>query len=488
MLVQPEATTVTWSTPECPFSIECSSRVLDDIRLSVNDAFFSLPRGGAEIGGILLGGWQEGRLTITDCAALDCEHALGPSFTLSLKDETRLQELIAAATGAGRVTVGWYHSHTRTGVMLSDTDLTIHNRFFPETWQVALVVKPHTLEPMRGGFFFRGHGGIIHSSASYREFPIDSQPLRQVPRPVPVETAEQPASRPEPVGGAIVDVRAEPEAAAAPVAPVVDIQAEPEEPPAVPIIDIRPEPEPQPEPAAAYEAAPEAAPPGEPLAPAAAPIPASFERRPEPTPRWLKVLVAVGVAVGAGGAGGVLYAVRDVWYPAVTALLHGPPGKAAAVPIGLNTVDAAGQLQIRWNPNAGAVRSATGASLEIVDGDAPRNAVRVEARQLASGVLTYQRRNERVDVTLALDEPGGTEVRQATSFLGPKPPAAVAAGASPINRDREETLRLAADLRAQLDAERERSRRLEKDLAAARAQLREQQLRRLGKQAAPGGQ
>ena len=489
MPVQPETATVTWSTPECPFSIECSSRVLDDIRLSVNDAFFSLPRGGAEIGGILLGEWQDGRLTITDCAALDCEHALGPSFTLSLKDETRLQELIAAAGAAGRLTVGWYHSHTRTGVMLSDTDLTIHNRFFPETWQVALVVKPHTLEPMRGGFFFRGHGGIIHSSASYREFPIDSQPLRQIPRAVPVEPAEQPTSRPAPVGGAIiVDVRAEPEMTVVPVvpvAPVVDIQAEPEKPPAEPIIDIRAEPEPAPEPTAAYASAPESAPPEEPLAPAAVPMRASSERRAAPTPGWLKLLLALGVAVGAGGAGGVLYAVRDVWFPAVTALLHGPAGKADAVPIGLNTVDVAGQLQIRWNSNAGAVRSATGASLEIGDGDSPRNEIRVEAGQLASGVFTYQRRNERVDVTLALDEPGGTEVRQGTSFVGSKPPVA---GPGPINRDREETLRLAADLRAQLDAERERSRRLEKDLAAARAQLREQQLRRLGKQAAPPGQ
>ena len=44
-----------WSTANCPFAIEYSRRVLDDIRLAVVDAFFSLPRGGAEIGGVLLG-------------------------------------------------------------------------------------------------------------------------------------------------------------------------------------------------------------------------------------------------------------------------------------------------------------------------------------------------------------------------------------------------------------------------------------------------
>ena len=44
-----------WTAAECPFTIEYSTRVLDDVRLAVMDAFFSLPRGGAEIGGILLG-------------------------------------------------------------------------------------------------------------------------------------------------------------------------------------------------------------------------------------------------------------------------------------------------------------------------------------------------------------------------------------------------------------------------------------------------
>jgi hypothetical protein len=44
---------------------------------------------------------------------------------------------------------------------------------------------------------------------------------------------------------------------------------------------------------------------------------------------------------------------------------------------------------------------------------------------------------------------------------------------------------LVAGLRAQLDAELEHSRKLEKLLAAARTQLREQQIRRLGNQARP---
>ena len=493
MPAQPDRATVTWSTPECPFSIECSSRVLDDIRLAVTDAFFSLPRGGAEIGGILLGAWQESRLTISDYAALDCEHALGPSFTLSLSDETRLQELIRGASAAGARVVGWYHSHTRTGVLLSDTDLTIHNRFFPESWQVALVVKPHTFEPMRGGFFFRGPGGIIHSSASYREFPIEPVPMRQVPRPVPMEPPAQPPHRPVSTGP-IVDVRAEPETPPPHAAPIVDVQAEPEAPPPPPdraIVDIRAEPAPPPAPAATavpQASVPRAAPEAEPAAPVELPIPSMFEQRQERSWAWPKVLLAAGLVLAAGAGG---FVVRDVWYPANPSLLHQPPAEINPASIGLNTVDEAGQLQIRWDPNATPVRSASGASLEIADGDAPSSMVVLDARHLVSGVFTYGRRSERVDVTLALDQPSGTKVRQVTSFLGQKPPAPVAPDntaqkdLAQARKDREEMSRLAAGLRAQLDAETERNRKLEKQLAAARNQLREQQMRRLSNQARP---
>lgn len=81
----------TWTAPNCPFTIEYSLRVLDDIRLAVVDAFFSLPRGGAEIGGILLGEHSKRRLAITDYVALDCEHVYGPSFALSRETKPHLR-------------------------------------------------------------------------------------------------------------------------------------------------------------------------------------------------------------------------------------------------------------------------------------------------------------------------------------------------------------------------------------------------------------
>src|ERR1700756_271734 len=71
-------TMAAWSAPECPFKIEYATDVLEDIRLAVMDAFFSLPRGGAEIGGVLLGRHERGRVVVTDSVALGLEHAFGP--------------------------------------------------------------------------------------------------------------------------------------------------------------------------------------------------------------------------------------------------------------------------------------------------------------------------------------------------------------------------------------------------------------------------
>jgi len=54
--------------------------------------------------------------------------------------------------------VGWYHTHPLMGVFLSHYDLWLHDHFFPEPWQVALVIEPHTTI---GGFFIRQKEGDL---------------------------------------------------------------------------------------------------------------------------------------------------------------------------------------------------------------------------------------------------------------------------------------------------------------------------------------
>ena len=170
-----------WRAPHSPFQIRYSRPVLEQIRLAVFEAYFLVPRGGVEIGGVLLGKYADRQVELIEHEPIECEYVFGPSFSLSPRDEERLKDVLAEVRNKydGLEPVGWYHSHTRSEIFLNEADLAIYDRYFPEMWQVALVVRPSVSQPARAGFFFREIGGSIHTSASYHEFTLE--PLRGRP-------------------------------------------------------------------------------------------------------------------------------------------------------------------------------------------------------------------------------------------------------------------------------------------------------------------
>jgi proteasome lid subunit RPN8/RPN11 len=422
-----ENAVATWKAPQCPFTIEYSLRVLDDIRLAVVDAFFSLPRGGAEIGGILLGQRSQRRLVIQDYVALDCEHAFGPSFALSPRDQARLAEMLASAErNPDRLQpVGWYHSHTRSEIHLSEADQDLHDRYFPELWQVALVLKPHTFHPTKAGFFFRETDGSIHGTASYREFVLEPLPVRPVPAGVAPAMESAPSARfrrgPDPRG------------------PVIAVAAE--------------------------AAAPGPEPPAEP--PSEAP-PAGVKSR------WLAAVLAIAIGLAVAAAG---YQTRRLWLPGLTAALRTAPQFSIAV----DAIDSDGQLQIRWDRNSLAVRQATGATLEIDDGPVPQD-IQLDARQLEAGTFTYGRRGERVDIKLAVHLPGGQQAHGTAGFLGRLPERKPRPEDPEIRKQRDALAQEAAKLRSDLAAEAARTRKLETSLDEVKKVLQDQQRKRLDNQ------
>jgi proteasome lid subunit RPN8/RPN11 len=436
-----------WSAPQCPFRIEYSSRVLDDIRLAVVDAFFSLPRGGAEIGGILLGRHEGGRVSITGFEPLDCEHAMGPSFTLSARDQTLLAEMIAVArrNAPNLQPVGWYHSHTRSEIFLSDADQDIHNRFFPEPWQVALVLKPHTFEPTRGGFFFREPDGSFRGAASYQEFRLEPMPLR-------------------PGGGNGVGAGHWISPADHGVRPALATAHEPPspEPPAakgkgrVPItreIAVDPPAAPDSQQASAVAIELDAPDFGQ-------------TRRGRP---WRGFTAAAILAVGLA-AGGVGYQTRQYWLPQVLTKVRAVLPKEPDSYLSLAVSDDNGQLKIQWDRSALAVRNALDATLEITDGNTVPQSVRLDGSHLASGGFTYGRQNERVDVTLIASEPDGGVVKEQTSFLG-KLPIQKGADDPRAPKDRDADAQRAEKLQKDLNLQAAKTRKLEKDLKDVREQL-----------------
>jgi len=440
--------------------VEYSPRTLDDIRLAVVDAFFSLPRGGAEIGGILLGCFCDGRLRILDYRPLDCEHAVGPSFTLSERDHARLAELLAeAAKGAPeRQPAGWYHSHTRSDIFLSEADREIHLRYFPEPWQTALVLRPHAFLPARAAFFFRGADGSMGEAAS-GEFVLEALPVQPAPR----------------AGSAAAGRIPLPPADISSGAPAITLSP----------LDVSVVPERQSE-------APDASPPAVHQDGSEPTSEGSPEDQPTPIPKFLEVapnrtgwraVATLCIVGGCLAAAGAAFQTRTMWLPKVADLYRRSQSSPQSLYLGLNAIDLAGQLQIHWDRNSPAVRQATDGVLEILDGATPRDNA-LDPAHLQTGVFTYARRTESVDVTLTARLPDGRLVREATSFLGRSPEAGAAAENPELRKTREDFMKQAAELKSDLNAQTNRTRTLEKSVEEVRRQLKEQQARRMVNQAA----
>lgn len=147
-----------WEDPQCPFRVEWAPDKLNKVRIAVVDAFYAVPRGGIEIGGLLLGRVSGKTLYIDDFAPVECEHLTGPSFLLSSKDESALVAQLAAL---GSPPIGWYHSHTRSDLELSGKDTEIHDRFFPQNFQIAMILRPSNSHSTRANYFFRSKGAAM---------------------------------------------------------------------------------------------------------------------------------------------------------------------------------------------------------------------------------------------------------------------------------------------------------------------------------------
>ncbi len=105
-----------------------------------------------EVGGALVGLWCRDRDSDEQFVVvqhmLPARHTRQGSAYLTFTQDTIVQfHEDLEARHIGRRIVGWYHTHPRMGIFLSHYDTWLHNNFFPEPWQVALVVEPHTSSP-----------------------------------------------------------------------------------------------------------------------------------------------------------------------------------------------------------------------------------------------------------------------------------------------------------------------------------------------------
>ncbi len=199
-----------WSAPGQPASVECPWWLLEEIHGVTQEGFRRLSRGGIEVGGVLFGWSSEESVRIHAWRPIPCEHVMGPALQLSNSDKQALEQLFEDAERDPQLKVlepvGWFVSHPRQGLCLTESDIEIFDRFFPAGRQVTLVVHPQKMAPTRGVFFMRDNEGLLVRETPPTEFVLEG--MRFLP--------SEPETPPEPRGANEQSAAAFPPAAAAP--------------------------------------------------------------------------------------------------------------------------------------------------------------------------------------------------------------------------------------------------------------------------------
>ena len=129
----------------------------------------------SEVGGILVGNWsidaENHQQFILIETGLPARFTRQGSVYLTFTQDS-LVDLHADLDEhyPGKQIVGWYHTHPGMGVFLSSHDAWLHRHFFPEPWQVALVIDPNSAT---GGFFIRQADGVLDPGRCFGFFELD---------------------------------------------------------------------------------------------------------------------------------------------------------------------------------------------------------------------------------------------------------------------------------------------------------------------------
>src|SRR5579883_1713212 len=127
-----------WAVDTGRLRSECSHQLLLALAEEAMAGFAASPAGGPEVGGVLYGACDGACLRIASYRSLACEHVHGPDFDLSENDEQEFKNLLADPASS-LAPVGWYFSQF-TNLRLTPQAIALHERHFPEPWQVILVL------------------------------------------------------------------------------------------------------------------------------------------------------------------------------------------------------------------------------------------------------------------------------------------------------------------------------------------------------------
>ena len=185
-----------------PLSVACSPQLVANLGERALGGYRRYPWGGVECGGLLFGARDETGVQVLSYRQVDCEHEYGPVFQLSAKDLAGLDRLLAKVVEEeeqkGLTPVGWYHTLSSRDLGLSSEDRHLHERLFPEPWQVCMIVRRSKRDPLAIGFFARDVTGTLEALSTPREFATEDFRIRESALPLASEPEPEPAQAPAP--------------------------------------------------------------------------------------------------------------------------------------------------------------------------------------------------------------------------------------------------------------------------------------------------
>lgn len=150
--------------------------MIDRLTVDVMRGFGVTRRRGTEVGGVLLGkivGGDDPTVLVYDYELVPCEYSQGPSYVLSARDLTGFREVVSRwrrEISPDQYVVGYFHSHTRDGLYLDETDSRIFHEHMSDPLAVALAVKPYATRASEAGFFLQSDGKLVtaHSPLEFQ--------------------------------------------------------------------------------------------------------------------------------------------------------------------------------------------------------------------------------------------------------------------------------------------------------------------------------
>ncbi len=191
-----------WENPQGTELVAVDPTAASRLRSHVIEAFLSLPKRGAEVGGFLLGrvdSVEPFSVTVEDFEPLPCEHRFGPSYILSEGDRRRGAELLRQLqTERDLAIVGFYRSYTGRDATLDTADAETVRSYVKDARAVLLLIQPVSARECTARFQLLGdqegrpEDAVAPEAASVPVPETDIWPLRQPEPSQPVEPVRLP--------------------------------------------------------------------------------------------------------------------------------------------------------------------------------------------------------------------------------------------------------------------------------------------------------